>query len=589
MDCPANPFRQPFSRMSFLALALVLGAGCGGDAGGPTDPESGSINIDLSPTSVGLVQGETGTTTVTLTRSGSFSGAVDLSLEGLPGGVTGTFSTAKIAAAANGSTLSLATTAAAAPGTYTITVRAQASGVSDQTKELALVVTAAPSPDFEVVPERGMIGIIQGREASAGVSIKRLGGFDGQVTLSLEGAPAGMTATLAGNDEVRLSLGRHMHVGDHKLTVRGVSGSLTRTAELIVRVFQSRPVAAGWSHSLAVASDGSLWSWGKNEKGQLGLGHTTDQNAPVRVGTDTNWVAVAGGSDHSIALRSDGSLWVAGSNGYGQLGIAGSQQLTLQRVGTDNDWVAIAVGDDHTMAIKADRSLWVWGQNRSGQLGTGNTPQHNAPFRLAGDGWVQVAGGSQHTVAVKTDGSLWAWGYNSYGQLGSGTKDNEPLPRRVGTGNDWLLASAGVAGGATLAVKTDGTLWGWGRNISGELGLGIGAQALSPQQVGTAKDWLDVSMGGGFSIALETDGTLWSSGVNSAGQLGIAEVENRYEFIQALGTGWQFVATGEAHTLAIGPDGGLFAWGANQFGKLGHGTSDTKGNGPVPGFNARWP
>src|SRR5690606_10773355 len=136
--------------------------------------------------------------------------------------------------------------------------------------------------------------------------------------LSVHGAPSGMTATVVG-DEIHVSLGQYVHVGDHTLTVTGVSGNLTRTAELVVRVFQSRPVAAAWSYSLAVADDGSLWSWGRNHRGQLGLGHTTDQNAPVRVGADTNWVAVAGGNSHSVALRSDGSLWVAGDNGYGQL------------------------------------------------------------------------------------------------------------------------------------------------------------------------------------------------------------------------------------------------------------------------------
>jgi len=591
MDVVATLARKPISRAPLLALALALGAGCGGDDGGPTDPETGSISIALSPTSMSLVQGESGTTTVALTRGGGFTGAVDLSLEGAPAGVTGTFSPATIASGGTSSTLTLAAGAAAAPGTHTLTVRARGDGVSERTAALALTVEAAPNPDFVIALQPGRVGVIQGREASAAVTIERLGGFAGQVSLSVHGAPSGMTATVVG-DEIHVSLGRHVHVGDHTLTVTGVSGDLTRTAELVVRVFQSRPVASAWSYSLAVAGDGSLWTWGRNHQGQLGLGNTTDRNAPVRVGTDTNWVAVAGGNSHSVALRSDGSLWVAGDNGYGQLGISGSQHLTFQRVGSDDDWVAIGVGDYYTLAIKADRSLWAWGRNRFGQLGTGSTAQQNAPVRISGNGWVQVAGAADHTVAIRADGSLWAWGDDTYGQLGNGSAtDNVTSPQRVGTANDWLLVSAGIAGGATVAIKTDGTLWGWGRNISGELGLGPVTGPTSPQQLSQANDWIDISTGSGFTIALKADGTLWASGANPRGRLGTNDPDgyNRYEFGQTLGAGWQFVSAGEGHTLAIGPDGALFAWGSNQFGELGHGTSDIQGNGPVPGFTARWP
>jgi alpha-tubulin suppressor-like RCC1 family protein len=590
MDVLATLVRKPSSRAPLLALALALGAGCGGDDGGPTDPQTGSISISLSPTSVSLVQGESGTTTVMLTRSGGFTGAVELSLEGAPGGVTETFSPATIAPGATSSTLTLAAVTTT-PGTYNLTVRARADGVSDRTAALALTVAPAPSPDFVITLQPGRVGVIQGREASAAVTIERLGGFARQVTLSVQGAPAGMTATVVDDTVIHVSLGRYVHVGDHTLTVTGVSGSLTRTAELEVRVFQSRPVAAAWSYSLAVADDGSLWSWGRNHQGQLGLGHTTDQNSPVRVGADTNWVAVAGGNGHSIALKSDGSLWVAGDNGYGQLGIPGSHR-TFQRVGSDNDWVAVAAGDYHTLAIKADRSLWAWGRNRFGQLGTGNVAQQNTPVRIAGNDWVQVAGAADHTVAIKADGTLWTWGDDSYGQLGTNPGTSYvTLPQQVGTANDWLLASAGVNGGATVAIKTNRTLWGWGRNISGELGLGPVTGPTSPQQLSQANDWIDVSTGSGFTIALKANGTLWSSGANSRGRLGTSDPDgyNRYEFGQALGVGWRFVSAGEGHTLAIGPGDALFAWGSNQFGELGHGTSDIQGNGPVPGFKARWP
>lgn len=598
MNVPATMVRKATWGLSCLALALVLGAGCGDDEG-PTDPPdggNGSIDLALSPTSVSLIQGESDSTRITLTRRGGFDGAVELSIEHAPAGVTATFSPDTIPAGSATSRLTLSAAANADTGSHQLTVRARAAGVSDRTATLTLTISPQPTPDFRIVLEKGRANLVQGQEGLVGLTVERLNGFDGPLSLSLEGAPDGMTALLILDDEahpsegeVGIALERHVHVGDHTLTVRAVSGNLTRTAELVVRVFQSRPVAAAWSYSLAIADDGTLWSWGKNDHGQLGLGDTTDRNAPVRVSADTTWVAVAAGHAHSIALKSDGSLWVVGDNGYGQLGIPGEQYSTLQRVGTDDDWVAIGAGDDFTLAIKADRSLWTWGRNRFGQLGRGDYAQEDVPGRVPGSGWVLAAGGADHAVAIKEDGSLWAWGVNTYGQLGNGTTQGYvPQPQRVGADNDWLLASAGVGGGAIVAIKADGTLWGWGRNISGELGLN-GQEALTPRKLGPANDWVDVATGSGFTIALKADGILWASGANARGRLGIPDESNYYEFTQVPGSGWQYVATGDSHALAIGPEGALYSWGSNQFGELGQGTSDIQGNGMVQGFVVRWP
>ena len=586
--------RKATRRFPILALALLAGAGCGDDKdGGPTEPPTGgagSFQFTIDPATVEVTHGGSATATITLVRV-SFDKPVQLSAEGLPAGVTASFSPATVPGNVTTSTITLTASPTAEVGAYDFTVRARADGVPDRTAEMGVYVEPTDDPDFRIVPDADRVHAVQGGGTMVGIMVERIGGFDEPVDLSVEGLSDGMAA-MVNDQQLILQLGRYVHVGDHTITIRGDAGDKTRTAELTVRVFQSRPVAAAWSHSLAIAEDGSLWTWGRNHHGQLGHGDATDRNAPARVGADKDWIAVAGGNAHSVALKSDGTLWVAGDNGYGQLGVAGDEHATFQRVGTDSDWVAIAAGDDFTLAIKADRTLWAWGRNRFGQLGVGGTGSRNVPTRVEGDGWVQVAAGSDHTVAVKADGTLWTWGDDTYGQLGHNPDAGfATQPRQVGSTGDWVLASAGVGGKATLAIKDNGTLWAWGRNISGELGLGEAVEATSPQQVGSAMDWVAVSTGGGFTLALDADGFLWATGANSRGRLGIAEPgdHNRYELVQALGSAWEFVSAGEGHTLAIGPDGLLYAWGSNDFGQLGLGTADVQGNGPVTAIRARWP
>jgi len=191
-------------------------------------------------------------------------------------------------------------------------------------------------------------------------------------------------------------------------------------------------VSAGGDHTAAIRGDGSLWAWGYNYSGQLGDGTNDDRYIPTRIGTDTNWVSVSAGGEHTAAINANGELWIWGSNWFGQLGDGNSYASAGEdvmenapiRVGSGTDWISVSAGDKNTFAIKDDGSLWAWGYNSYGQLGDGTYDNSAVPVRIGiMGGWVHISAGSDHTAAIGLSGELWVWGQFSSGQLGGGTAD----------------------------------------------------------------------------------------------------------------------------------------------------------------------
>ena len=323
-------------------------------------------------------------------------------------------------------------------------------------------------------------------------------------------------------------------------------------------------IAAGLYHTIALKADGTLWAWGNNRSGQLGIGTTTTQAAPIKIPGNTTWVAVAAGANHTIALDEDGNLWAWGNNGSGQLGDGSTtNSLIPVKIGTDT-WTSIAAGASHSIALDTNERLWVWGWNGYGQLGTNTVALQSFPLQIGTDTtWTSIAAGAYHSIALDADGNLWAWGNNGSGQLGDGTTTNKLTPTQEKNGNtDWTSVTAG--GSHTIALKTDGTLWAWGKNGSGQLGDDSTTNSLIPVQIGTDTTWATIAAGGSHTIALKTDGTLWTWGMNFPyGQLGDGTLTNRTSPFQIM-TPKQLTVNKAGAGSGTVTGGGTYDYGTTQ-------------------------
>ena len=222
------------------------------------------------------------------------------------------------------------------------------------------------------------------------------------------------------------------------------------------------------STSMAVKTDGTLWTWGYNFHGQLGDGTTVNKNSPIQVGSLSDWSEVVGAALSAVARKTDGTLWAWGQGTSGVLGVGSSTNLSSPvQIGALSDWSKIAGGYRFFLAKKTGGTLWAWGEGEYGQLGDGNSGfsySRSSPIQVGAlSNWSKVACGSYHSMAIKTNGTLWVWGYNYQGQLGWATWKWQ----QIGGLANWKSGSLGQT--HTVAVKTDGTLWTWGDNQAGKL------------------------------------------------------------------------------------------------------------------------
>ncbi len=327
---------------------------------------------------------------------------------------------------------------------------------------------------------------------------------------------------------------------------------------------------SGYFHTLLVTTGGTLWGWGNNSRGQLGVGDKSTRLSPAQAGTATNWKSVAAGWYHSLGVRSDGTLWAWGDNGSGQLGLGNrTAKSSPTQVGTDTNWVAVAAGQYHSLGLRSDGTVWAWGSDDEGQLGTTGG---NSPVQVGtATNWVGIAAGDRHSLGVRADGTLWAWGWNEAYQLGLGDMTRRTAPAQVGTATNWL--SVGADFRYSMAIRNDGTLWGWGWNTQAQLGVGDTSPRATPARVGEAANWTGVFPGRVHCLGIQSDGSLWGWGSNHDGYLGLGDVMERRSPSRVGTSAWVVASCGDAFSAGVRADGTVWGWGRAETGQLGTGNT----------------
>ena len=314
-----------------------------------------------------------------------------------------------------------------------------------------------------------------------------------------------------------------------------------------------KQVSTGLYYTTAIKTDGTIWLWG---------------SIPTTFAAGNDWKQVSSAALNVTAIKTDGTLWTWGNGAYGQLGNndttdAVDTPITTFAGGTN--WKQVSSAGSVTAAIKTDGTLWTWGNGSFGSLGTNDTISTNTPVTTfaGGNNWKQVSAGSQ-VAAIKTDGTLWTWGDGIYGKLGNAAITNVLTPvTTFAGGTNWKQVIVG--GLHTAAIKTDGTLWSWGNATFGPLGINLGfpfyyvSTSTPVTTFAGGTNWKQVSAGAYHTTAIKTDGTLWVWGYDVFGGLGVNGASGPYGFAIALtpvttfagGTNWKQVSAGAYDTAAI--------------------------------------
>nr|WP_275934676.1 RCC1 domain-containing protein [Microbacterium testaceum] len=351
-----------------------------------------------------------------------------------------------------------------------------------------------------------------------------------------------------------------------------------------------------------------MWAWGLGESGQLGNNDTRDAFVPVRVSSpgDVVFTQVSAGGSHSLGVATDGSLWAWGSAASGQLGTGDSVDQRTPSRSAKRVFTQVSAGYSHSLAIASDGSVWAWGTGKDGRLGNNSRSDSAVPVAVS-PAWgpsvfiTQVSAGFSHSLALASDGSVWAWGAGVGGLLGNGTDQESLVPVPVSKSWGGAVSIMQVSAGLThsLAVASDGRVWSWGQGGKGQLGTGALVSSSVPVPVLGALDGVrvqQVGAGGDRSLALTNDGAVWAWGDGEGGGLGDGDATVHFSAVprpvswQAGGAAppVQQISAGQAHSLAVTRAGAVYAWGKGEMGVLGDANSAAHSVARPQLVNATW-
>lgn len=349
----------------------------------------------------------------------------------------------------------------------------------------------------------------------------------------------------------------------------------------------SNVVCAGYDISTAVDVDGNLWSWGNNDKGQLGLGDFDNRMTMNQVNFSSTGEVLSfeslSSSIFTLALDDNGRVWSWGPNSQGQLGTGDLKDRYLpQAIPLNTTFAQISAGSYHSLALDDNGFIWTWGGNDHGQLGTGNKEKSTHPQRIKSFGienhleFLEISAGNAFSMALDMDGKIWSWGKNDQGQLGVSDKNEHLVPVKIGLAANFTSVSCGVD--HTVAVDSEGQLWAWGGNSMGQLGTGDQKERTHPVKVKASKNHFRYASAGNFyTLAIDDNGTVFAWGNNKDGELGLGDKKNRDTPSKIdIDVKFEVVSAGLFHSLGLDEKQQIWAWGSNDYGQLGLGDNVTR-------------
>jgi alpha-tubulin suppressor-like RCC1 family protein len=376
-----------------------------------------------------------------------------------------------------------------------------------------------------------------------------------------------------------------------------------------IGVQQIRNVVMGENSVSAIARDSlttagnpaSLYTWGDNTWGQLGLGDTSYRSFPTKVGT-LSYAAVGVGDRHMAAVTTDGRLYAWGNNEFKQIGrehiVTPEQVYSWKQITTRRN-----LGRTYVLAVRSDGALRGWGSNIitgaeageiiKGAISNGSDDFYNTPQTILSGSYTQVSiGGDAHFAALRTDGRLFTWGRNNYGQCGHSYDIFNGFGIAAGKSTPGGLTSVSVTMVSlgerhSTAITSLGQLYTWGDNSNGQLGnpTQVGPP-ISPIQIGTSS-WTQVAAGGFYVAAIRLGGSLFTWGDNADGQLGSGTILSRSSPVQVGTSSWTQVKSGGYYTGGITSIGRLFMWGWNTVGQVGDNSTLSR-SAPVQIGTSSW-